>query len=83
MAACWAPKADAEEPDDTHWAPESLPPHAPILRTYADSNYSSHFLTLRDGVRVAVDVQLPPQWTEGEKIGTHTAASGALPQTAS
>ena len=31
---------------------------------------SSHYVTMRDGVRLAVDVHLPPGWREGQRLPT-------------
>lgn len=56
---CGSGSAD-EEPRDRHWAPQSLPEQPPLLRTYARArSLRSTFITMSDGVKIAVDVTLP------------------------
>ena len=64
--ACGAGGARAAaEGTDAHWAPECLPavpPHSSTLwadGAVARADYSSRYLTMRDGTRIAVDVLLP------------------------
>jgi hypothetical protein len=56
---CGSGAAD-EEPCDRHWSPQSLPEQPPLLRTYARArSLRSTFITMSDGVKIAVDVTLP------------------------
>jgi hypothetical protein len=63
--ACGAGYAAPPEGTDAHWDYASLPALPPGARTlFADSpparcDYSSRLLTMADGTRIAVDVQLP------------------------
>lgn len=61
--------ADAFAAQATSRAPEPPRP-VPTRRTFTGMTSSSHYVTMRDGVRLAVDVHLPKGLAPGERTAT-------------
>eukprot|EP00208_Stichococcus_sp_RCC1054_P002346 CAMPEP_0206139850 /NCGR_PEP_ID=MMETSP1473-20131121/7550_1 /ASSEMBLY_ACC=CAM_ASM_001109 /TAXON_ID=1461547 /ORGANISM="Stichococcus sp, Strain RCC1054" /LENGTH=865 /DNA_ID=CAMNT_0053533773 /DNA_START=333 /DNA_END=2930 /DNA_ORIENTATION=- len=60
--------------DDRHWAANETPARGKrlpkgIQKAYNHSQYESKYLTMRDGIRIAIDVMRPPWGTFDETKG--------------